>query len=58
MYGSDEEITVYNNGSFASLTEAYNKGWLSKDDIRDINYHYYEEYDFYNENIDDALELS
>lgn len=33
-------ISVYRNGSFTSLSDAYEKGWLSKEDVRDI-YHYH-----------------
>ncbi len=48
-YGSYQTLDVYRNGEFASLTEAYNRGWLSKEDIKNIYYHYYAENSFYYE---------
>lgn len=48
-YGSYQLLEVYFNGEFASLKEAYNKGWLSKEDIKNIYYNYYAENSFYYE---------
>lgn len=39
-YGSSQTLDVYRNGEFVSLKEAYEKGWLSKKDIKDIRYYY------------------
>ncbi len=39
-YGSSRTLDVYRNGEFVSLKEAYEKGWLSKKDIKDIRYYY------------------
>ena len=51
-YPTLKQIDVYRNGKFADLDEAYKKGWLSDEDVRDIHYYHsnkkYIEYDFYN----------
>lgn len=39
-YGSSQTLDVYRDGEFVSLKEAYEKGWLSKNDIKDIRYYY------------------
>ncbi len=39
-YSVMRTITVYNNGTFVTLNDAYEKGWLSKENIRDIHYFY------------------
>ena len=51
-YPTLKQIDVYRNGKFADLDEAYKKGWLSDEDVRDIYYYHsnkkYIEYNFYN----------
>ncbi len=39
-YSSSQKLDVYRNGEFATLKQAYEKGWLTKKDIRDIYYYY------------------
>ena len=34
--GSLKKITVYKDGKFASVSQAYNSGWITKDDISAI----------------------
>lgn len=42
-YGVDRTTDVYRNGKFLTLKEAYEKGWLSKADIRDVHYYHTKE---------------
>lgn len=39
-YSSSQKFDVYRNGEFDTLKQAYQKGWLTKKDIRDIYYYY------------------
>lgn len=39
-YSSSQKLDVHRNGEFATLKQAYQKGWLTKKDIRDIYYYY------------------
>lgn len=41
VYSSSKRgISVYRNGEFISLQKAYEKGWVSKENVRDIHYYY------------------
>ena len=39
-YSSSRQISIYKNGEFTTLNIAYNKGWISKEDVKDIHYYY------------------
>lgn len=40
LYSSSRQISIYKNGEFTTLNIAYNKGWVSKEDVKDIHYYY------------------
>ena len=38
-YPSGQTLDVYRKGQFFSVSEAYKRGWLTKDDVRDIQWY-------------------
>ena len=40
MFGSNWTMSIYKNGDFMELSSAYENGWITKQDLRDILYHF------------------
>lgn len=46
IFSQLREMDVYRNGEFTTLSTAYENGWISKDDVRDIHYYYSSAYKY------------